>query len=272
MRCPGVSEPARGLLATAPATGKPRGVLLFFSGGDGTRYWGDRGESVDFFAKLRRDGFTLVQVRWLDSWMESATGERVGPARLACRPATVIKWAHDRLFEPLRLSPVTVGRCGFCVTGNSGGATQVAYALSHFGLEIVLDAVVPTGGPPHAALAKSCLGDDRAYALPAGKIDGSYGFVRGKGPCASGDESFRARWTSDGIATGGNDFFHPRTRVAFILGGQDPTSAVPQAADYVSRLRAARSPRVTVHRPPNVPHGIAASAEGLELLGRILRG
>nr|MBA3427057.1 hypothetical protein [Actinomycetota bacterium] len=52
----------------------------------------------------------------------------------------------------------------------------------------------------------------------------------------------------------------------------DPTSAVAQAADYVSRLRAARSPRVTVHHPPNVPHGIAGSAEGLELLGRILRG
>lgn len=271
VRCPGVPQPAGGVIATAPALARARGVVVFFSGGLGTGYWGARTESLEFFEALRRDGFTLVQVRWVDSWMESTPGQRVGPARLACRPATVVKWAHDRIFVPLGVTPTKVGRCGFCITGNSGGASQVAYALSHYGLEALLDAVVPTGGPPHAALAKGCLGSDRSSALPAGKIDGSYGFARGRGPCAQRDESFRARWTSDGIATGGNDFLHPRTRIDFILGGQDPTSAVPQAAEYVARLRTAGSPRVTVHRPPDVPHGISGSEAGLELLRRILR-
>ncbi|MCP9485727.1 MAG: hypothetical protein MSC30_07685 [Gaiellaceae bacterium MAG52_C11] len=271
VRCPGVPEPAEGIIATAPALARARGVIMFFSGGLGTGYWGARTESLEFFEALRRDGFTLVQVRWVDSWMESTPGERVGPARLACRPATVVKWAHDRIFEPLGVKPANVGRCGFCITGNSGGASQVSYALSHFGLETLLDAVVPTGGPPHAALAKGCLGSDRSSALPAGKIDGSYGFARGRGPCARRDESFRARWLGDGIATGGNDFFHPRTRIAFILGGQDPTSAVPQAAEYVARLRVAGSRRVTVRRPPDVPHGIAGSKAGLVLLRALLR-
>ena len=34
-----------------------------------------------------------------------------------------------------------------CATGNSGGAMQVSFLLSHYGLEEILSAVVPTGGP-----------------------------------------------------------------------------------------------------------------------------
>ncbi len=268
--CPGLASPARGLLATKTAK-KPRGLVAFFSGGDGTRYWGMRQESDAFLERLRDDGFTVVQIRWIDSWMVSDHGEQVGSARLACRPATVIQWLRDRMYSPMRIKPSRVGRCGFCITGSSGGATQVSYALSHYGLDTILDAVVPTGGPPHASLVKGCMGRDPAYSLPAGKIDGSYGFGRGRGPCARGDTSYEAAWLRDGIATGGNDYVHPKTRVVFVLGGRDPTTAVPQGEDYIARLRAAGSSRVSVHRPAEVPHGIAASSVGLELLGRILR-
>ena len=271
VRCPGVAEPEHGIFAMAPAAGKRRGFLLFFSGGAGTSYWSGGGSGLDFFQSLRRAGFIVVQVRWVDGWLKSARGDATGPARLACGPATVVKWAYERVFKPLRLKPAKVGRCGFCVTGNSGGASQVSYALSHYGLDTILDAGVPTGGPPHADLVKGCLGTDPAYALPARRIDSSYGFTR-DGPCARRDESFRDRWARDGIATGGRDYVHPRTHIVFLLGEEDRTSAVPQALEYAARLRRARSPRVSVARVAGMPHALSRSKAGLAALGRVLRG
>ena len=197
VRCPGVAEPEHGIFAMAPAAGKRRGFLLFFSGGAGTSYWSGGGSGLDFFQSLRRAGFIVVQVRWVDGWLKSARGDATGPARLACGPATVVKWAYERVFKPLRLKPAKVGRCGFCVTGNSGGASQVSYALSHYGLDTILDAVVPTGGPPHADLVKGCLGTDRRTRFPHGgsiRRTASPGTARARGATS--------RFATAGRATG----------------------------------------------------------------------
>ena len=169
----------------------------------------------------------------------------------------------------MKLKP-KAGRCGFCITGNSGGATQVSYALSHYGLDGILAAVVPSGGPPHAALAKGCLGSDPVYRfLPgsAGVIDSSYGAGRrGSGPCARGGAAFASRFQQDAVDTGGSDYVHPRTRVVFLFGGRDETVGPAHGMDYLARLRSARSPRVSVKNIPGMPHAIAGSPEGLAVL------
>ena len=272
--CPGVGEDARGFLATAKAIGRPRGVVMLFSGGGGTSYWSRGGVGTSFVHTLRRDGFTVVQVRWVRGWLTAPTGEQTGPARLACRTATVVKSVHERIVKPLRLSRSRVGRCGFCISGNSGGASQVSYVLSHYGLDTILDAVVPTGGPPHAALAKGCIGEAGYAYRPesASTIDRSYGFARGDGPCARRDASFASRWRQDAVDTGGTDYVHPRTRVVFVFGTEDRSGAVELARDYADRLRAAGSPRVHVRNVAGMPHAIARSAAGLAVLRQILRG
>jgi len=266
--CPGVQRAARGFMRTVRPAGKANGVILFFSGGGGTSYWGRGVRGGEFFQDLAREGKISVEVRWQDAWLTAAPGEQIGPARLACRPATIIKWAHDNLFRPLGVTGATVGSCGFCITGNSGGATQVSYALSHYGLDVILDAVVPSGGPPHAAMAKGCLRNpaEQSYWYTdsnAGTIDRSYGFVgRGDGPCSRHDPSFMPRWIADSVDTSGSDYLHPRTRIVFLFGEQDRIqNGFP--LDYIARLRAAGSPFVSVVVAPRTPHATMSTPEGL---------
>jgi hypothetical protein len=189
----------------------------------------------------------------------------------------VFKWVHDNQFAPLGLAQQAVGSCGFCISGNSGGASQVAYALSFYGLDSILDAVIPTSGPPHAAQAKGCLrrSGEEAYWYDGGAsdtIDSSYGFAAGQGPCSRHDASFASRWDAESADTGGNDFFYPRTRVVVILGAQDASSAPPHARDFATRLDLAGTPYVTLQVVPNMAHPIQQSQDGLAALHAALLG
>jgi hypothetical protein len=277
VRCPGVREHARGALSILRPSGRARGVVLLFSGGHGTEWWAKGIVAPEFLSGLTQLGFVTVQVAWQDSWLGAADGEEAGPARLACRPATVIAWAHAKLYRPLRIRRPASGlaRCGFCVTGNSAGASEVSYALTHYGLDRVLDAVIPTGGPPHADMAKGCIRstENQQFWYPgwaARIMDASYGFRRGSGPCAAGDIAFSNRWREDSIATGGLDYVYPRTRVVFLFGGSDNSGAVPEGRTYAARLRADGSPSVTVRVVRGCSHQFARSSAGLAVLRHIL--
>lgn len=271
VECPGVQQAARGFLATAAARTPARGLVVISTGGPGTKWFsGGGGLAASFVSDLRRDGFVVVQLRWVDPWLKSAPGEDAGSGHLACRPASVFKWVHDKRFLPLGVPPGPVGHCGFCITGNSGGASQSSYALSHFSLDSLLDAVVPTGGPPHAAQRKGCLRNagQEPYWYTEGStstIDSSYGFQGSPGPCALHDPAFVPRWNEESVDTGGSDYIHPQTRVHVILGGADTTPAPAHARDYVARLRASGSPYVTLQVIPGMGHSIVNSA-GLSAL------
>lgn len=201
-------------VAVVSPTGTARGGVVFTSG-SGRETWPiARGDRQDLLDQLRADGFNVVQLRGADNWLLSSPGDDAGTAHLGCRPATAFKWIHDVHFLPLGIARSANGRCGFCITGNSGGATQVSYPLSHYGLETILDAVLPTGGPPHAALAKACLvrPGEEAYWFGDGTrdfIDRGFGFFDGNGPCARRDPAFTARWEQESVATGGTRL-HPR--------------------------------------------------------------
>ena len=47
-------------------------------------------------------------------------------------------------------------------SGRTDGSPDrdASYALSFYGLDAIVDAVVPTSGPDHAALSKGCLRDN----------------------------------------------------------------------------------------------------------------
>ncbi len=268
--CPAVTEPAAAFVAVANPTGTPRGVVVLTTGGGGETWALVRNERTDLFEQLRSDGFVVIQVRWAQDWLESSPGNDAGTAHLGCRPATVFKWIHETYFAPLGIARSTNGRCGFCITGNSGGSTQVSYALSHYGLESILDGVIPTGGPPHSVLAKACLRkaaeEQYWYADDTRNfIDRGFGFFDGNGPCRRGDALFTPRWNQESIATGGNDYVHPRTRVDFILGANDENMVAPNS-DYVARLRSEGSPWVTLTIAANTPHSVLSSDTGRALV------
>jgi hypothetical protein len=222
-----------------PATGATRGFVAFFSGDQGAGWWSkDRVDVIDWFGSLQQSGLEVAEVRWDEpGWLAAAPGEQAGPAALACRPATIVRWLHDQLYVPLGLGDVPRA-CGFCITGNSGGSTQVAYTISHYGLDSILGGVFPTSGPTHAALRQACLGiGDYSYqgSTATSIIDRSYGFAPDTGPCSRADPAFAPVWDRDSVESQGTDYFHPNTRITIFIGSADP-HMLPHAQAYDDRL------------------------------------
>jgi len=267
--CPAVSLPARGRLATAAPTTTARGVMVFFSGGDGSALWSD-GNGLDgaFLDDLRAQGFWIIQVGWIDGWTMAAPGEDSGSAHLACRPATVVRWAYDNVYVPLGLVH-TPERCGFCITGNSGGSSQVAYALTSYGLDSILDGAFPTSGPTHAAQEKGCVLGPQHYAYAeaeAQRFDDAAGYNGSPGPCVLHDPSYGARWQEESVDTGANDLVYPTTRVDVIIGALDCGDAPAHASDFYDALAGAGTPFVSLDAIPNMHHAITNSQDGLDAL------
>jgi hypothetical protein len=277
VRCPGVSNNISGFLAIRQRTGAPRGLLVMLTGGDGDKYWTSQHTGAYALAEeLRTLGFTIVQVRWVSSWLESAPGEEAGPARLGCRPATVIKYIHDHYYLPLGVQSSRVGEAGFGVTGNSGGASQTCYALSYYGLDTIIDVAIPTGGPPHAALAKACMNTpgQEAYWYATNTlhdIDRCFGFFNNNGPAFRHDPAYIPRWIEQSHSTGGHDYYHPRTRVHFIQGETDWKMRV-NAQDYMDRLKAAGTPFLVSEIAPNTAHAVYGTDAGRAAIKNALLG
>lgn len=263
--CAGVAETIPGFVAVSNPTGTPRGVVVFTTGSGGETYALAGNQRTALLDQLRADGFRVVQLRWDANWIEAVRNNDAGTSRLACRPATAFKWIYDTHFAPLGIARSANGRCGFCITGNSGGATQVSFALSHYGLESILDGGFPTGGPPHAALAKACLrapGEEGFWFAPDTRafIDRGFG-IYDNGPCFRNDPSMATRWSQESVATGGTDYTHPATRIHFIRGELDDNMRAPSEA-YLTSLQAAGSPWVSMEIAAGTPHAVLGSETG----------
>jgi len=250
---------------------------VFFTGGDGTGWWSTQvPELSELVAELRSLGFTVAQARWVSNWLESSPGNDAGQAHLACRPATLIKYLHDNYYLPMGITNHMPGMAGFCISGNSGGSSQVGYALSHYGLDDILDVVIPTGGPPHSALAKSCMTNagEECYWFDLTTrefIDRGFGFFETNGPAARHDSSFIPRWLEESVSTGGDDYYHPTTRVNFIVGENDPAMQCI-SSDYFNRLRTNGSPLLAYQIAPGTPHPVYSTDIGRTMIKAAVLG
>lgn len=271
IECSQVSVPATVFVATGLPIGTPRGVILFFSGGESDSYWGGGAPVADeWLADLQAEGFETIRARWPDGWTDTAAGDEAGLASTACRSATLVRWAYDVRFVPMGLE-LAPGECGFCITGNSAGSSQAAFALAFYGLDTIIDAAILTGGPPHAAIAKGCLrqAGDEPYWYDTGNasgLDAAWGFARGEGPCARADPGWVERWQADSVDLGGNDYVYPTTRVVFILGTKDQTVAPAHAQDLLARLDASGTPWAEERTVTGLRHVIERSPDGLSEL------
>jgi hypothetical protein len=248
-------------------------MIVGFIGELGT---GLEGLNRHWVTAMNGAGYEVIIVSWDDRtpWLQAAPGEEVGPKLLACRPATAVKWIHDNIYEPLGSQAGGEGLCGFCMTGNSGGASQIAYSLSFYGIAAMVNAAVLTGGPPHTALDQACVGPERDLEFDtdsASTIDLSYGFISpGSGPCARHDESFAGQWEKDSIDSGGVYKF-PHTRIVFIFVDGDPTPGPSHGMIYYDKLKSAGSPLVKApegipghtHTIMSLPDGRAAVEDAL---------
>ena len=271
--CPGVREAARAVLRVREArrsAGVDRGTVYLATGGGGQGFWADTygRPAAKAIKKLRRKGFRTIEVSWEDLWLDAAPDLREGAHRLACRPATVAQWIHDRLHS---------GN-SFCASGNSGGAAQVTYMLSHYGLGEILDAVVASGGPPLSRMDLGCLGpqDPGLPPLvygPSAKslIDRSLGSFDAAGPCSSELESFRSVLEAASIASGPLETYRfDTTSVWLVFGADDNGSAVGQGILFYERLVAAGAPAVGMRVVANTPHAVPSANKGARRIRHLL--
>ncbi len=265
--------------------GSERGLVMCFTGGSGTTWWNrSAGQTllVDLTQWLRDQGFAIVQVRWAATWHHAKRNDPAlpGVARLACQPATIIRYIHDNIYPQFDRGTNGPGEAGFCLTGNSGGSSQVSYALSHYGLDSIVDVLIPTGGPPHSDMARSILapmtGPGSEYWQDDGTMNNfDLGFgIFNNGPALNRDTSplWKARWDAASVGTGGSDYVHPATRIDFILGENDSranggTGMIPVFEGYYNRLKDASPTSPFITTPVIVPgtgHNVLTTEAGVE--------
>jgi hypothetical protein len=255
--CPNIQQ-VTGYIANEKPTVPEKGMIVFVSASSGGSWWSDSYTLVPaFFQSLLRDGYELVQIKM--GWTKAQLGVQSGQVALAAREATVVKWVHDNwLGAGIQL----------IVTGQSGGSSAVAYSLSNYGLDSIVDAAILTSGPPMASIQKGCLQEARyAYATGAEtRIDSSYGYadnsVLGYGPCYERDPHYTQTWINNSNDTGGLSYFYPAARISIIVGGQDTTGAVNHARDYYQVL-VANGQAVSWTFVQQMGHPIQESPDGL---------
>lgn len=220
---------------------------------------------------LLDQGFVVVQLRWnVPGWQTSPIGVANGPVVQACLPATAISHVYDAYYLPLGLSR---GRrkCGFCVTGNSGGASVVGYALARYGLDPLINRAVLSSGPTHASLTKGCYSvDGYKYATDNRRhIDLTYGFANdiSLGPCNQRDASYADAFERDSLVSSSvaGDFAHPDTAVTMVLGELDSERWHNMAQLYENQLLAGGTV-VTTAVVPGAGHNLKDTPAGMDAI------
>lgn len=220
-------------------------AFTFFSGADGTAPW-DAGESKALaMLALLEDIGNVCQVYWSPSWMSGTSG----PKALGARPKAALDWIAANVAAEIR------------ATGNSGGASELAYALAFHAGDV--ERAVYSGGPTHALLAAGCLGPGAFDDGERSNVDLSYGNTK----CFDQDSSGKAAWNTADLITADGDFLHPDS--SFVFGCGDDTEGPPHARAFIARLRAAGT-SLQIKRLRFTSHVIQASGEGCSLIYDLL--
>ena len=129
-------------------TSNSKGTVIFLFGGFGTRWYGDASDqTMATINTIRDEGYETCEIRWLGNkgWGTNNSGQ--GFKKTTSGTAGIINW----IVSDIANNPEIVG-----ATGYSGGANELAYALTVHNLEDILDAVVLIGGSGRIDLVALC--------------------------------------------------------------------------------------------------------------------
>lgn len=216
--------------ASAPATAhlrverprtSARGTVVLTTDGDGTLYARSRVHSplaAGMIAQLVEAGLTVVEVAWRPGlWGGPRARTR------ACGFATAARWIFDRIHQSGQ---------PFIAQGNGNGASQIAFALAHYGAGGFIDLANLAGGPA------SC---------PLCAADGSVPFE----PLLPDSAS---------AATHAMTFSYTATTVRLFLGDRESAAAASEAREFLSAVAGAKSETVVSagHEVEQSPAGVTA--------------
>ena len=150
-----------------------QGTLIMYYWGFGDGFYSSDSISSSLMTQWLNSGYRIIQVKWDTAWF-AGSQKREGFRNLAVHPASITKEIITRFGEidkPLVLY------------GGSGGAAQIAYMLSFFGLDKKVDAAIFWGGFWMGRLDIGCLGQNELQRhlhysdMAKSAIDMSYGWT-----------------------------------------------------------------------------------------------
>jgi len=193
----------------------------------------------------------VIQRKWVGStrssygWLQPETSILDS----SCRYATLIDW----LFQNVHHS--TDG--AFAVCGNSGGSGEIAFALSNWGLDSLIDVAVLTSGPPFTRLDYICESPpDWSTSCPSPLLPANVALDCAAGAASLCTQTFPSNFqfcTSSAINPGvppqtseliansllnGSEVLSYSTRVHFILGTADcSTPGIPMGQLFFDAIQ-----------------------------------
>jgi hypothetical protein len=251
--------------------------VVFFSGFTGMYYW--EGSSINtpaIISDVRTAGFQTVQINWASGWFLNP-GNGPGMDGIACRPATVIQWVYDTFHQASQSSP-------YCAVGHSNGATQVAYPLTRYGLDELLDEAIFESGPNYTLLEHGCI-----YTPPTNDlylprsdrqwVDRSYG-INPNGPCEEDPgvnptrkQTWLPKWQAASIASPQSQNNYPHTQVAMVFGSLDTTATRYQGQEFSNWLAVSGTPYFTSTVIAGASHSVTGSQLGKDwITAQIING
>lgn len=274
IECPALNPLRVTVLVSRPPVGVVvRGTVVLGTGGGGTGFYEGSPASGAMVERLRVAGFVVVQRAWERGWHLTTAGM----AGAACRYATLLQWVRDNVHAT----------GGFCATGNSAGSAEIAFSLSRYGMDAVLDFAVPTGGPPVGRMDEACPATQSSTwpgqcaallsqypgACPStvctyngfGQqyVDGAYASM----PCSSGPASAAVTLRADSVAS-------PDARLQLsipvhaIMGKLDCTQAVSQGLAWFDAIESEK----TIEFVGNTAHEVQQTVEGSAAIEQALAG
>lgn len=224
--CPSVATASAVVRITRPSSATAnRGTVVLTSGGDGTFFTLGLSPLVSgMIATFATNGLVVADLAW------ESPGVWGGPqARtLACRSATALKWVYENVHSGGRARL-------FAAQGTSNGASQIAFALAHYGVDF-LDLANLGSGP---------------LKCPPGVFCTAQG-PQGPEPLLPSEPPAVNRTPQLAYAT---------TVVRFFLGDQEPTAQIASdARAYYDAITTAKSFTMV----PGTGHHIEDTQAGID--------
>ncbi len=262
-----VFETKTGVLRIDEPEGATIGTIAMYTGGMGTFFYSDSEQGNAIIEESLKKGYRVIQIKWNEGWFKGSKEKREGFRTLAVHPASITRYIFDNLIETDK---------PFILFGSSGGAAQIAYMLSFYGIDNIADKAIVFAGFWMGRLDIGCfdinpLNSQLHYSKRARTaIDQSFGFNSDvKGPCELGDTSYYDIYKNSSISHGGK-YYYPNTIVHLIYGGNDQVGALNQGLTYYEQLLSAGSPFVHMQVIEGVGHGILRDSLGFETIRKIL--
>lgn len=195
-------------------------------------------------------------------WEYDANGAGVRAA--ACRYATVVQWVYKRTVSvPL------------CATGSSAGGQIISEGLAHYGLGSYLKFAEITSGPPFGRVDYACInnvaqqveycsgtkiGMGVGYDNAVKYVDPAYPGTWCSTSLQTGSTQYEMQFLNDSVTSPDATVTYPNTKIRFLFGGLDTSSAIRQGLIYQSLI----TQKPTYGCVKDAPHSIPDVQDGAE--------